>query len=210
VVTAGADGRWRARGTYVDTWWPPIGCVRTSLPQLRFTAVRLLLVVVATVSSTPVWTRRAAAAVHRPPPRGGRQRLVPVLLRVVRAGDDRRDVRAGGETRRAPSATTRGAQNTRDGRDAVEGGASSSRAGRQHRHLSAWEQAGRRTSLAESDTRDRRPRPPPRRNAQVEPGEIVRLDKEGISSFKVWGEAGPPRAPAFCVFEYVYFARPDR
>jgi hypothetical protein len=55
------------------------------------------------------------------------------------------------------------------------------------------------------------PPPPARaRVAQVEPGEIVRLDKDGISSFKVWGEAGPPRAPAFCVFEYVYFARPDR
>ena len=40
----------------------------------------------------------------------------------------------------------------------------------------------------------------------VEPGEIVRIDKNGITSFK-----GVPPAPkrSLCVFEFVYFARPD-
>jgi amidophosphoribosyltransferase len=40
---------------------------------------------------------------------------------------------------------------------------------------------------------------------EVEPGEIVRLDAEGLSS--VMGHA--PRRRALCSFEYVYFARPD-
>ena len=41
---------------------------------------------------------------------------------------------------------------------------------------------------------------------EVQPGEIVRLDREGIHS-----TPGVPPAPqpAFCIFEYVYFARPD-
>eukprot|EP01127_Copromyxa_protea_P013723 TRINITY_DN370_c1_g1_i1.p1 TRINITY_DN370_c1_g1~~TRINITY_DN370_c1_g1_i1.p1 ORF type:complete len:530 (+),score=82.29 TRINITY_DN370_c1_g1_i1:29-1591(+) len=40
----------------------------------------------------------------------------------------------------------------------------------------------------------------------VEPGEIVRIGEDGVSSFR--GIPNPsPRA--FCVFEYVYFARPD-
>jgi len=41
---------------------------------------------------------------------------------------------------------------------------------------------------------------------EVAPGEIVRLDVEGVHSIE-----GVPaaRRPAFCVFEYVYFARPD-
>ena len=39
----------------------------------------------------------------------------------------------------------------------------------------------------------------------VQPGEIVRLDKDGVTSFQ--GEA--PQKPSLCVFEYVYFARPD-
>jgi amidophosphoribosyltransferase len=39
----------------------------------------------------------------------------------------------------------------------------------------------------------------------VEPGEIVRLDANGISSYH--GRA--PEQRALCVFEYVYFARPD-
>jgi len=40
----------------------------------------------------------------------------------------------------------------------------------------------------------------------VEPGEIVRLDENGVTSF-VGHEPNPKRA--MCVFEYVYFARPD-
>jgi amidophosphoribosyltransferase len=41
---------------------------------------------------------------------------------------------------------------------------------------------------------------------EVAPGEIVRLDADGVHSIE-----GAPAAqrPAFCVFEYVYFARPD-
>jgi amidophosphoribosyltransferase len=39
----------------------------------------------------------------------------------------------------------------------------------------------------------------------VQPGEIVRLDASGITSFP--GRAAPRRA--LCIFEYVYFARPD-
>jgi amidophosphoribosyltransferase len=39
----------------------------------------------------------------------------------------------------------------------------------------------------------------------VEPGEIVRLDEHGITSF----EGLPIARRALCVFEYVYFARPD-
>jgi len=41
---------------------------------------------------------------------------------------------------------------------------------------------------------------------EVEPGEIVRLDKDGVHS-----TMGPirPKRHAVCVFEYVYFARPD-
>ncbi|HXV42541.1 MAG TPA: amidophosphoribosyltransferase, partial [Anaerolineae bacterium] len=38
------------------------------------------------------------------------------------------------------------------------------------------------------------------------PGEIVRLDKHGLHSWQ--GRPAAP-APALCVFEYVYFARPD-
>ncbi|XWX04674.1 amidophosphoribosyltransferase [Aggregatilineales bacterium SYSU G02658] len=40
----------------------------------------------------------------------------------------------------------------------------------------------------------------------VEPGEIVRIDDRGLTSFK-----GVPPAPkrSLCVFEFVYFARPD-
>ncbi|MDO8525811.1 MAG: amidophosphoribosyltransferase, partial [Candidatus Omnitrophota bacterium] len=39
----------------------------------------------------------------------------------------------------------------------------------------------------------------------VEPGEIVILDKNGITSLKSPEE----KAHAFCVFEYIYFSRPD-
>jgi amidophosphoribosyltransferase len=39
----------------------------------------------------------------------------------------------------------------------------------------------------------------------VEPGEIVAIDRDGVRSVKPFA-AQPPR---FCVFEYIYFARPD-
>jgi len=39
----------------------------------------------------------------------------------------------------------------------------------------------------------------------VEPGEIVTLDERGITSRR----ASSPARSAFCVFEYIYFARPD-
>jgi amidophosphoribosyltransferase len=47
---------------------------------------------------------------------------------------------------------------------------------------------------------------------EVEPGEIVRLDKDGIHSLGVaqpWQGADSQGRPALCVFEYIYFARPD-
>ncbi len=40
---------------------------------------------------------------------------------------------------------------------------------------------------------------------EVRPGEIVRLDSQGITS---WQQPAAAR-PALCVFEYIYFARPD-
>ncbi len=40
----------------------------------------------------------------------------------------------------------------------------------------------------------------------VEPGEIVRLDAGGVTAFM---GRPPTRSRAMCVFEYVYFARPD-
>jgi len=40
---------------------------------------------------------------------------------------------------------------------------------------------------------------------EVQPGEIVRLDENGITAWQ--GRA--PERPALCVFEYIYFARPD-
>ena len=39
----------------------------------------------------------------------------------------------------------------------------------------------------------------------VEPGEIVVINAQGIHSIKPFG----PCKPRFCVFEYIYFARPD-
>jgi amidophosphoribosyltransferase len=39
----------------------------------------------------------------------------------------------------------------------------------------------------------------------VEPGELIIVDKDGIHSSKPFGKT----KPRFCVFEYVYFARPD-
>jgi amidophosphoribosyltransferase len=43
---------------------------------------------------------------------------------------------------------------------------------------------------------------------EVEPGEIVELTKHGVKSL---GHVDRPddKLPAFCIFEYVYFARPD-
>jgi amidophosphoribosyltransferase len=40
---------------------------------------------------------------------------------------------------------------------------------------------------------------------EVQPGEIVVLDANGLHSHKPF----PPAPPRFCIFEYVYFARPD-
>jgi len=40
----------------------------------------------------------------------------------------------------------------------------------------------------------------------VEPGEIVVINKDGLQSFKAYPEK---TRTAFCMFEYVYFARPD-
>ncbi len=39
----------------------------------------------------------------------------------------------------------------------------------------------------------------------VEPGEVLVADGDGVRSFKPF----PPEPPAHCVFEHVYFARPD-
>ena len=41
---------------------------------------------------------------------------------------------------------------------------------------------------------------------EIEPGEIVRLDADGISS---WQGRKTAERRALCVFEYIYFARPD-
>lgn len=40
---------------------------------------------------------------------------------------------------------------------------------------------------------------------EIDPGELVVLDHAGITSYRPF----PPTDPAMCVFEYVYFARPD-
>ena len=39
----------------------------------------------------------------------------------------------------------------------------------------------------------------------IEPGELVVISDEGIKSYKPF----PPQRQRFCIFEYVYFARPD-
>uniref|UniRef100_A0AAR2LIG6 Amidophosphoribosyltransferase n=1 Tax=Pygocentrus nattereri TaxID=42514 RepID=A0AAR2LIG6_PYGNA len=47
-----------------------------------------------------------------------------------------------------------------------------------------------------------------RYHREVQPGEIVQISKHGIKSLSVVPRPeGDP--PAFCIFEYVYFARPD-
>jgi amidophosphoribosyltransferase len=40
---------------------------------------------------------------------------------------------------------------------------------------------------------------------EVEPGEVIRIDEEGVHSTKPVGS----EQEAFCIFEYIYFARPD-
>ncbi len=40
----------------------------------------------------------------------------------------------------------------------------------------------------------------------VEPGEVVIINKDGLTSIQAFPE---PQRRAFCIFEYVYFARPD-
>jgi amidophosphoribosyltransferase len=40
---------------------------------------------------------------------------------------------------------------------------------------------------------------------EVQPGEIIRLDKQGVTAFV----GQKPTRRALCIFEYVYFARPD-
>jgi amidophosphoribosyltransferase len=39
---------------------------------------------------------------------------------------------------------------------------------------------------------------------EIEPGEIVRISKKGLESFKE-----PGKSKGLCIFEYIYFARPD-
>jgi len=39
----------------------------------------------------------------------------------------------------------------------------------------------------------------------VEPGEILIIDKDGLKSIRPFS----PREPTFCIFEFIYFARPD-
>jgi amidophosphoribosyltransferase len=40
---------------------------------------------------------------------------------------------------------------------------------------------------------------------EIEPGELLVLDREGCTEL----EGAPPDRPAMCVFEFIYFARPD-
>ncbi|MEA3305718.1 MAG: amidophosphoribosyltransferase [Candidatus Omnitrophota bacterium] len=40
---------------------------------------------------------------------------------------------------------------------------------------------------------------------EIEPGEIIFINKDGLESIKPF----PPRRHALCIFEYIYFARPD-
>ncbi|MEF8787787.1 MAG: amidophosphoribosyltransferase [Planctomycetota bacterium] len=42
---------------------------------------------------------------------------------------------------------------------------------------------------------------------EIEPGEIVRIDEDGVRSSRIVPEE--ECTPAMCIFEYIYFARPD-
>lgn len=42
---------------------------------------------------------------------------------------------------------------------------------------------------------------------EIEPGEILRITQNGVESFAV--EVEKPKKQGFCIFEYIYFARPD-
>jgi len=44
---------------------------------------------------------------------------------------------------------------------------------------------------------------------EVHPGEVVRIDAHGVHSWVAMPQLQPRIPPALCVFEYVYFARPD-
>jgi amidophosphoribosyltransferase len=44
---------------------------------------------------------------------------------------------------------------------------------------------------------------------ELEPGEIVVIERGGMTSHRVPTETGGMPGPTFCVFEHVYFARPD-
>lgn len=43
---------------------------------------------------------------------------------------------------------------------------------------------------------------------EIEPGEIVLIHKDGLESIKAFPQ-GKPTKHALCIFEYIYFARPD-
>ena len=40
---------------------------------------------------------------------------------------------------------------------------------------------------------------------EVEPGEIIRINESGVESFRPYA----PQPPSRCIFEYIYFSRPD-
>lgn len=44
---------------------------------------------------------------------------------------------------------------------------------------------------------------------EVQPGEIVEITRNGFRSICIMPRPDDCRVPAFCIFEYVYFARPD-
>lgn len=44
---------------------------------------------------------------------------------------------------------------------------------------------------------------------EVKPGEIVELTTKGFKSVRIVPLQNPEKTPSFCIFEYVYFARPD-